>query len=206
MEIKQSGSGITSLVPQFFFDVIARLLPGILLIGIFLLVGMGVQHYWDFFHHFFKPQELQIPSVSLLLGLGLVLGYTLSIVLWGVWYSLNRLNCALNGNRDPETGIELSEEELRRRISKIKLERPDAGARLTKIKAEIHMAATLFVGFSLASIVNAVLIYHENEVPSRIITGLLLILAMIGALGGRTHFTKHMESALKAEWESIKQD
>jgi hypothetical protein len=87
MDNSNDGKSIASLVPQIFFDLIARLIPGAMIIGVFACVYLGPGEYWQLFVDWFAPSVdngKQFPSITLLFALSIVASYVLSIILWGL--------------------------------------------------------------------------------------------------------------------------
>ncbi len=77
---------IASLIPQVFFDIIARVIPGVFLLTVFTIVYLGFEDYWKVFNEWLGPgteKKSQLPSATILFLLSFVAAYILSIVLWG---------------------------------------------------------------------------------------------------------------------------
>ena len=103
-----------SLIPQVFFDIIGRVIPGVALLAVYTLVYLGFDDYWNMFKQWLGPstsQNSQLPSVTILFLLSFVSAYALSIALWGLRFKTSKLYWETRGeiNKiDCETGIKFN--------------------------------------------------------------------------------------------------
>jgi hypothetical protein len=194
---------MASLIPQVFFDIIARVIPGVVLLAIFSLVYLGFDEYWNMFKEWLGPsdsQKSQLPSAIILFSLSFVAAYIFSIVLWGIRYGIHLLVWKNRGDVDFETGIKFDEKYPKEKYYEdyciVKKSIPEAGTRITKIKAEIHMTMTFSTGIALAFLSNAV-IAGINPSTERFWLFVFLLVMLIGSESARFHFRDHMKRSIK---------
>lgn len=135
-------------VPQLYFDLIARVIPGAFLLLIYLLTIRQ-----DIAKKFFFGQVNEMGfaesflSLTLVLIAGLFVSYVVSVLLWGMLHSVIEVLSRLAKNRfDSETLININPKDLAKKYESIKQSDNLGGSRITKLKAEIHMASTLIAG------------------------------------------------------------
>ena len=149
-------------IPQLFFDLIARVIPGIFLIPLFVLSLFGMEGLrysglpW-------KELAASGPTVACLALFLPPFAYVLSVVLSGGWYSawlgLQQVFPPLK-EYDSETGVrkrlqlEAAHLECSLAYDTVKRDDPAAGNRITKLKAEMHMSQVLIVGLLACLLVN----------------------------------------------------
>jgi hypothetical protein len=156
----QIGSSLSSLIPQLFFDVIARIIPGFAIIWSFYFSLYGLKNVSaDFFNNI---SSIMPESSFFVFLITVVVFYIISIIFYGLWSAVVHLYCSVKSK-----SIECDEKHMHRfvevlKASKdftlrhdfIKLHAPSAGNRITKLKAEIHMSGALTVAFALCFILS----------------------------------------------------
>jgi len=117
---------------------------------------------------------------------------------------------------------------FRRKYEKLKYKNNFAGNRVTKLKAQIHMAETLFIGFPLSCLIGVITywidvvtcligivtyfyVFSEPklEIPSllpRYVSWVILCLAAVCSFNARQYFIFHMNESLKNNLELLKQE
>jgi hypothetical protein len=182
--MSDSYSGIASLVPQIFFDIIARLVPGSVMIGVILIAAMGPQGFWNHMDLVLNKPSDSYPSIFLIGALGLALSYVLAIILFGFWGLLSK-----PFERLPiiKKLAESRESDHAARYDFIRHNDASAGSRIAKIKAEEHMTSVLSVGFILSFFINLIRVSGLSDWP-RLILGLALFIFIIGTFGAMYHF------------------
>lgn len=226
VEVSKTGLGIGTWMPQLFFDVIGRVIPGALCIGSLTLALIGPEQFWNTLHALLDKPSKSYPSLSVFFGAGLVLSYTLAVILWGLWHVLSLLvrKSMRENNREPETGIRDEGGDFSMKYDFIKLMNPTAGNRITKLKAEIHMAGVLILGFSLSLLINLLKLilgfvrairtdfsrlrdffdisaisqslFNFLDVQHSVL-GILLLVAIAGSTGAWLHFRRRMNTAVQ---------
>jgi amino acid transporter len=137
-------------VPQLFFDIIGRFVPGLIAIALILIAAYGPESVWEIIKEWLNKPKKDYPSLLPFLGLGAVLSYGLAIVFWGFWYRLcyvKRKFFKEGGVKEfePETGISMPEEDFWYKYDYIKFKDASAGSRITKLKAELHLCGVLIL-------------------------------------------------------------
>lgn len=182
---KSSFSEIASVVPQIFYDIIARIIPGIILIFLFSAVFdvNKIKSYIDLF----------TPIFSGLLT-GCVAAYFISTVLGQLYNSVMELV------RKPDYD---NIKNISYMYDFIKHKDPVTGARITKLKAENEMTKVLIAGFFLIVLVNSFgLTRNINHTANYIILSISLP-GLIGSIEGSRYFNKRIKSALENCYEVL---
>jgi hypothetical protein len=185
-------------IPQIFFDLIARIIPGsIIFLVLFISVRVPVT-VWHDIHSWLKSTP-SFSSVVVFIIAMIPIAYTISVVTWGCWYGLCyvfRTIHIMNKKGHPETGVVVQDFPLL--YERIKNLDPSVGNRLTKLKAEIHMAGTFIVGFIISLVVS---IYVDNIQYSQPIIGALVV-AIIGSILARLHYVIRIEELVES-WKEL---
>lgn len=204
-------SGLGAWVPQIFFDIIARLIPGSVTIGMFALVALGPEQFWCFVKTWLETSEKTFPSVTIILAVGFTISYVIAVLLWGIWFQLCQIDRFLSlklhliQNIDPETGVSESHHDFVLRYHYIKHKDASTGSRITKLKAEIHMCGVLILSLLVAIVwnfleISALINSHAESIPEysqRTILEAILILTIIACFSARHYFGEHMKEAVK---------
>jgi hypothetical protein len=165
----EKGSGIGFWVPQLFYDIIARLIPGAITIGAiaFTYVGpaTGLQSIRDWLN---KPSD-SYPSITILVGVIFGKSYTFTIVIRGIasvlnwarlafWSLILRLRIIRRIFRESKKSEKKVTSDKNKEFSMkydfIKRNDPSAGSRITKLHAEISMTEVLLLGFVISFVIN----------------------------------------------------
>ena len=187
----------SGLVPQFFFDFIARVAPGIflLLCAYFLIYKEPCCFVANAKHlilHFHKAEGTKI---FLVIGL-IFVSYFLAIITEGIYFLLKRifkrkwhawLGTQIDAARE-DTSHYITQKGYTKKTAdsifyepfimydEIRLMNPSAGSRLVKLRAEYYMARVLVIGsFVLAACALAIFPLKGRTLLSLCITELLLI-------------------------------
>ena len=180
---------VSSWVPQIYFDLIARIIPGGLALALLCLSFFGVNNSFSAIYIFFG-KDLGFPSILAIILLIIGMSYSYAICTWGLWYGLyGGLRKILNKNIDQETFVTLkcNNVDFPDLYERIKKHDISAGNRLTKLKAEIHMTGTLITsGFLSLFLLSFKLIKEFNSESIYFI--FIIIIAIIGLLFALRHF------------------
>lgn len=177
-------NSITSVIPQVFYDFIARVIPGglILLFGFLTYKGSLSVTINSIYLSYNK-----LPSGILLISIGLIISYGTSIILWRQidWIRLLFFNKILRNKRF--STLEKASSYL---YDYIKNKNYSAGARITKLRAEIHMTEVLAIGLIYCLLFNSVYLFKSNAVFSspRFLLEIFIILFIIAAFTSRRYF------------------
>lgn len=154
------------LVPQLFFDLIARVIPGA--VGLFLIIWMWPDCRWSALlshvavNHLDKDNAFAF-AFFVPLGLGYVIGHLIAPI--GKW--LRQLTA-----REPVT-------EPWRQYDWLRVHRPDAGALAAKIRAEYTMHFSLAAAFLLGLLIG---IYSAIVVPDAVSNPWWRLIALISLM------------------------
>lgn len=138
-------SSVGSLVPQLFYDLISRVVPGSVLIPVLLCSWWGPGDFWTRSAVFWSHVSLEHSPGLLLTLAALTLAYFVGVSLRGLWYMLSAAKRLIFGRAD---SVDIA------KYYRIKVELPAAGNRVAKMKAEVSMAEVFFLGFVIGLIVN----------------------------------------------------
>jgi len=186
-----------NFIPQVFYDVIARIIPGSVLLWFSYLTYYG---YYKCIEHAKLILKNDYGSSFLVVAEILLLGYIISIVLYGIWLKISQWvnKYFKKGNSSPiwrrNSDVTLEEDvksvaiTMKNYISiqnlnvpstsfiydLIRIKMPDVGARLVKIRAECHMCSVLFVGWVILLLMN-IINFFEKPLLEAIVFEMLYI-------------------------------
>jgi len=180
-DFKVTGSTIGELVPQLFYDIIARLIPGFMICGLLVFTVIGPKQSWSSLSIWLNKPSESYPSIFIFIIVSIVFSYTLAIVFRGLWFLLSL--CA-------DRGTYLSE-----KYDFIKLTNPTIGNRISKLRAEVNMTKILIMGFSLSFLINLSKPFCSPD-DSRMIFAVVLLLAIAGSVGAIIHFSCLLKRAI----------
>jgi hypothetical protein len=190
--VEQAGSILASIVPQLFFDLIARLIPGMAIILSLYLALLG-NAYIDFRELLCDLSNLMPQNTTFLFCTTFVIFYVISIIFYGLWsFCLHCLEYygLIKKGSDNFVGVLEASFKFSYRYHFIKLKAPIAGSRITKLKAEIHMSGTLTAVFALCCLISAVGIFTGDL--SKMVSVSRLVFFVLGTIGlyfSNNHYT-----------------
>lgn len=194
-------------IPQVYFDIIGRIIPGTLLIGSTWLAIRGPDEFWKSLINCIDKSSASSITVSAILIF--LTSYTLAYLIWCPWSCLTTIIFEKLKKAGVMKGflkkVYWDNKEFRYNYEKLKYRNNVAGNRITKLKAQIHMTETLIAGFPLSFLIGLVVyiwsLFDSNmETPSLIycmVSWLLLISAAVCSLFSRQYFVVHMKDSLK---------
>ena len=143
-----NASQIASLIPQVFYDLIGRIIPGAFL----LVIGFLLVRKADFGDRITQlSSEMQI-RYSLLLIMGILFSYMTGILLGGIGYFIEDILRKIKEGDSLAT--KLDNDSISYWYDAIQHYDPAAGARLAKLSAEKNMCRVLIVGYVILIIVS----------------------------------------------------
>lgn len=131
-------SGFASWVPQLFYDLISRVMPGAFLLVAFLFSVLGPAKAKTLLSSWLTTPAESRPSTFLVFLAGVAAAYFAAVFVRGVSYSETISRTLLRWPKIPA----ISELDYRR-YYRVKIALPAAGSRLAKHKAEASMATVL---------------------------------------------------------------
>lgn len=213
-EVEKAANTIAGIIPQLFFDLIARIIPGPVIVGSLLLVFPGtgnvVSKHWEKIFNFVSQNTLISFSVSLLFF------YSASVIFYGLWFFIAnvflKIARKIPGSIFKTIGFsEINDAGIVFSLAHdyIKLEAPVAGGRITKLKAEIHMSGALTVAFSLCAMVE-IFFVEGNQITYLFVA---FLLAAVGAFFSNYHYCHRLARSvdsyaiqLSFDYETKKKD
>ena len=121
MPDNDKSGGLGALIPQVFYDVIARLIPGGVTVGVLALSVRGPERFWSSVEAWLGQSSDKHPPVTLIVLSGFAISYTLSIAFLGLWSVGARLLDKASGGRLVDEGSLYADEESSRKYDFIKL-------------------------------------------------------------------------------------
>ncbi len=200
------SAALSNLVPQLFFDVIARLIPGFIIIWSFYFSVLNLDILTN---DNIKYLESLLPDNQFFLFLiSAILFYVTSVIFYGLWsatiffvswllpYNEMIIHRFLEVLKAPY--------EFTLRHDFIKLYAPGAGNRITKLKAEIHMSGSLTVAFIICLLMTIAAIRQHNQIPPYLIyLALFYLFGAIGLFFSNRHFSIRLCRAVNSYSELL---
>ena len=206
---------VANFIPQVYFDIIGRIIPGTLIMGSIWLAVRGPDKFWESLKNCLVISSAS--SITVSATLILLTSYILAILLWCAWSRWVKKKCTNSKASKIRKYLEKmywDTKEFRENYEKVKYNNISAGNRITKLKAQIHMAETLFIGFPLSCLIGFVIniwsFFGSNmETPPLIPCLVSLVLLFVAAIYSRNadlYFISHMKDSLKNNLELIKNE
>ena len=190
LDSDESGLSAKSWIPQLFYDIIARIVPGAVIIGALALAAAGPQKSGGFVEEWLNKPSTSYPSIVLIIISGFLISYTLAIILLGLCYLTLPL-----AHRSKMMKSAESNDDFSTKYDFIKRNDPVAGSRITKLMAEIHMAGILIFGLSLSMAINLWKMFITFN-SSRVLFMMVLVLAIVGSAGAFRYFVDRQDKAV----------
>ncbi|MDJ0840356.1 MAG: hypothetical protein QNK37_27850 [Acidobacteriota bacterium] len=184
----KTAVGIGSWIPQVFYDLIARIISGIYVLGIFALSTNEYSQRYNILQHYFNSPKSSTSTFLLFIGV-LVLSYIIAVFLLGL--SEFTIFRKIISTRDTNEEVDFS-----LKYDFIKLYNPIIGNRITKLKAEIHMSKVLVVGSIIALPVNMLNSYFFWD-PFYLFLSFFLLLQSVSFYLSGKYFSSRMEYAIE---------
>jgi hypothetical protein len=168
---------ISSLIPQLFYDVIGRIIPGAALLASALILFEGPEKALRHIATWSNPPDANIPIALVIIG-NILAAHILATLLGGIWFRVFRLRYSgklLGLGKYLNAWGKRGEDKIEQRFNQILdgaysetdnirkmksttdriayaydyvlLHCPKAGARIAKLRAEQHMSGVLMIGF-----------------------------------------------------------
>ena len=209
--MSNQSSSLMGAVPQISYDIIARVIPGIAIILVWILVyGGPTQTFSQFVGLLSSPASALTFGGFLILAL---LGYLVSITLFGMSLLIARIWNIIFRRSKHASGIEtMSHTENKQDMNNpttalmydfIRTKSPEAGARLVKLRAEYDLARTLIMGLAIASIYN-IFPLADNSSVERVSIEAVLVIAVIGLWSFGNYIERRYTANLKNHWHILK--
>jgi len=200
--LHEGSTGIGSWVPQLFYDIIARLVPGAVIIGTLALAVAGPEKSQNFVQAWLNKPSSSYPSLVVIVGVGFVLSYALGIIFLGLCSPIEWLAFKF---------VKVKKDFVLK-YDYVKQHDPPAGSRITKLKAEMHMTELLVLGFTFSLLINLFKM-RDSSGDSRGLLALVLLVAIIGSIGALRHFIIRQNRAVEnyskllgyEEWKKSKE-
>ncbi len=201
------------VVPQLFYDLIGRLVPGMVLLLSFGIVYAGPTYALSSIEPLLSGRNLSFGFWTFLVLI--MVSYVVSIVLSGLWDGVTELfhrfftvvkallNHSSTKGNNKEDDSEYPSHSLMYDI--IRLKAPDVGARLVKLRAESRLPKVLIAGWIILAVVNLYLLIRNPSVERTLLEG-VLILSILGAYSFMRHIESRYTTSLKNHWDILCRD
>ena len=214
---------IASLIPNVFYDLIARLIPGFVIMATMYVAYAGPGKTAANLDSFLRTNQMSGASMLVVVLLISVSSYVLAMLLSGVahWVNLkDRLDRsggstasteADSGRTGAERAAPSTEPRAREDIARQVETRPDIaqmydlvsyvapriGARLTKVRSECRCCDMLIVGWGLLCIANPLLLFWHSSLLRALGTECALVLLIVAAIQQRRRLYGHFHRGLR---------
>ena len=198
---------IGSLIPQLGYDIIARFMPGIFIIFLFVITIVG---------SFSKFNNTLLDNINQFnfwfFILLLVFSYVISIILFGISLFYKKLVKIIISkskknvpdvleNTDTIKGDKVSQAY---KYDSIRVKSKDAGGRLLKLRAEGHSAQISITGLVLCFILNIYMMINTISI-FRIFLAITIFLSIIGLFSFLYYIKKRYVVNLENHWKILKE-
>jgi hypothetical protein len=182
-------------IPQLFFDIIARIIPGFFILLVLLLSIMDADQFMNYLRKVLFVDSTHTLSANLLVLTGIGISYIFAIILREICIITDPVyhRKKKSGKFDADSELDSKEiffadkkiktNEIALRYDFIKLRDTANGNRITKLKAELQMSGILIIGSALSSLINLIMCFFDGSITRIIIlagtltTGLLFLRA-----------------------------
>lgn len=205
-----SLASVTEIVPQLAYDLIGRIIPGIVIIFTWVLVFVGPRQAACCLN------QLTLCTTSLFNAWSfialIIAAYVLAFVLEGlcqllVWDGFNRLRRDVSLQQRESGEREGADETFR--FDMINQRWPHAGSWLTKLYAESTLCRTLTFGWGVAAAINLYFLIDCMSAECAIERSLLEAALVVGVLGARRvdrSIANTREKTMENLWNRLPED
>lgn len=165
---KKKLKNVASWIPQIYFDLIARFIPGGLMSCLFVIAAYGPEQSWRILEKWLNKPSDKYPSSLVMIGACLVVAYCVGVLLsafahigFSVLVSFRK--CKSSTDEEPLKRTWDMEKDFARKYDFIKIKNHSAGNRITKLKAELNMSVSFVFGFSICYLINILQFYRTFE-------------------------------------------
>jgi len=198
---------IGNWVPQVFYDLIGRIIPGasLLLLGFIFL--QDTNQAKDILAYLFQKSGVPAPTLFII---GLLISYLVGTLLGAVGlaisfreWSTGKLN---EIHATPPKGADQKYDKghISYMYDAIQIHSPTAGSRLAKLRAETHMCRVLMIGF----VILLVLFAYKNRVTWNTAYYQIVLVSFVLGIFSTYFFHVHLElrarSLLVNSWHLLK--
>lgn len=226
-------STITEIVPQITYDIIARFVPGTMVILSWAIVYAGTQKAWIQFNDFMAGSQSRIGWSVVFFFLA---AYIVSIVLYGIWkLGAALLNCGcavcqcmtskltllqkihkeilpywqrftrcIRGKQGEDSEHDKKYPSESLMYDAIRVKSPAVGSRIVKLRAEVRQAQVLIVGWVIT-----IILTHSSYIKYPIdkdVLGVALVVSIIGLYLFRWHLKGKYITNIKNHWRILQLD
>jgi hypothetical protein len=190
---KSDFSAVTELVPQVSYDVIGRIIPGIIATLSLAIAVLGpTQAFAEIDVRVIHPDP---PLSGWVVVLFIVVAYTLAVVLDGIWH----IPDLFRRPRYEGYKSDLENPSVPLQYDMVRIKSPEAGARLVKLGAESHQARVLITGWLISAAINLYFLVAAFSLE-RLWLEVTLIVGIVGAFSSRKHISENQRLGLIDHW------
>jgi ABC-type multidrug transport system fused ATPase/permease subunit len=196
---------VANCVPQVYTDIIGRVIPGTLIMGSIWMAICGPEEFFSSLGGWLEKST--ISSVTLATVLVFLTSYILAILIWCFVSYLNTILWQKYGKPE-STKMEWfrkimywDDDGFHKKYEKLKYYNTAAGNRVTKLKAQIQMVETLFVGFPLSVFLG--IIYSKESNTYLFVSCVFMLIAAFCSFFARQYFIDHMNNSLDKNLELL---
>ncbi len=210
-DIKRKSNNIGAWIPQLFYDIIARIIPGFIVLLVLLINILDADQFLIYLKKIFFVEKTYDLSTNLIILFGIGLSYIFAIILRAIGCMVLHPIYKKKGNTiDPESESESKEillkdmgltennfktNDIALRYDFIKIKDFVNGNRITKLKAEVQMSGVLFIGLLISLIINAIMMCFDYSI-SRLIILFWTLFISIYCYRAKIHFKDRLKTAV----------
>jgi len=176
--VARLGTGISSWVPNLYYDLIARVVPGFVVATTLGVVLAGPAPSWRSIREMVSSETQ--PSIFLLLLIGLPIAYTVSVICYGLDRALRKRirHSSMAAHEWPD--------DFSMKYDFIKSKQPSTGNEAGKLRAEVHMTHVLQTGWVLTLLIGLARISGSTTLGELELLGIVFV-CIFAAGSTRSH-------------------
>jgi hypothetical protein len=189
---KSDFNAITEVVPQISYDIIGRIIPGIIVIVSLMIAVVGPTQTFEHLDKLIIHPDPPLSGWAVVLLI--IAAYILAVVLDGIGHIPAYLLCQRDKDKlDHEASLGSL------KLDAVGFKSPQVGARHTKLSAEINQAQALVVGWFISATINLYFLIAAFSLK-RLWLEVILIIGIVGAFLFRKGIQRSRKFSLSNHW------
>jgi MFS family permease len=193
-------STLAEVVPQIGYDIIGRIIPGVIVIFGLIIAILGPTQALAVIDAWVIHPDPPLSGWAVVLVI--IAGYALAVILAGIWYILKplfRSGKKKNQDADKEYRPDPENPPFSLQYNAIREKSPKAGARIVKLSAETTLGRVLAVGWSFCAIINVYFLIAGFSL-ARLWLEVAFIVGIVAASSFRNHIADLQTKSVKDHW------
>jgi hypothetical protein len=190
---KSELGSISELVPQISSDIIGRIIPGVIVVFSLLIAVVGPTQASGYIDAWIVHPSSPISGWAIVLLI--VAGYVAGVILVGIWHVPALFHRPFHQGYKPDP--DNPSDSLR--FDMVRVKSSKAGARNTKLSAEMSQARVLIVGWAACAAINLYFLVTAFSLE-RLWLEIALAISVAGAVSFRRHIHGLLQLSLANHW------